>query len=273
MSESSARKKEHGRKSGNSELVVYTALLGNGEDLQQAPDGKPGMKRILFTDRDIEGNRGWEVVKVSKPLKFDSRRSQRYYKFFGHPLIWDYKNTLYLDNTIQLKADPFTLWSKLVGEKNLGFPLHSYRKDISHEFQRVIQARRDHPSRVIEQLKTYEEFYPGIMELTPAWNGLIARKDWDYSWEFFEIWWQHLLRFSDRDQLSIMAALQDSGISANFFHMSNFESDWHKWPVREGLHAHISQEPKTNLDAGLSGRKYSMIKSLIVRLTGLKGRK
>ena len=66
--------------------------------------------------------------------------------------------------------------------------------------------------------------------------------------EAMHLWWEHVLRYSRRDQLSINYVLDSAGLVPRRVEIDNFESEWHHWPVTPERNAAMR---KREADAGL----------------------
>ena len=84
---------------------------------------------------------------------------------------------------------------------------------------------------MIEQLEHYARLRPHVLEERPLWGGIIARRQSPEVVLSMGVWWNHLLRYSRRDQLSLLYALDSTGLIPRRAEIDNFESRWHQWPV------------------------------------------
>ena len=73
--------------------------------------------------------------------------------------------------------------------------------------------------------------HPDTMAGPALWGGLLLRRHNDPAvHSAMSIWWEHVLRYSRRDQLSLPVALQSAGLDALVHDVDNYVSPYHEWP-------------------------------------------
>lgn len=217
--------------------AVYTALIGGYEELNEQPvAARSDVPFVCFTDDPSLRSETWEIVLVDPVLRADSSRSSRQLKLVAdHPRLADCDQTLWIDNSVVLKVVPEQLLDEWLDDADLAIPRHSYRERVIDEFDAVVKAGFDEPSRVYEQLHHYLEVAPHVLELPVLWNALIARRRTPQVARLGEAWWQQVLRYSRRDQLSVRMALElVPGVRLREVTLDNHESPLHRWPVAPG---------------------------------------
>lgn len=220
--------------------AVYTALFGGYERLNEQPLGAASdLDFICFTDDDTLASETWEIRVITPAFPLDLVRSQRDIKIRGHSSLSGFDETLYIDNSVTLKVLPENLLDEWLTIADLAICQHSYRDRVVDEFDEVIALNYDEPSRVNEQLLHYAELYPDVLQQRPFWNALIARRHGLEVQGAMETWYQHVLRFSRRDQLSANVAISISGISVRAIRADNWDSEFHSWPAEVGRKTHL----------------------------------
>jgi hypothetical protein len=217
--------------------AVYTALIGDYEELNEQPIARSStVPFICFTDDPGLSSDTWEVVLVEPVLAADPSRSSRALKLVpDHPRLAACDQTLWIDNSVILKVPPETFLEQWLDESDLGIPRHSFHDRVIDEFNAVVRAGLDDPSRVYEQLHHYLELAPHVLELPVLWNALIARRHTPEVLDFGKVWFRHVLRYSRRDQLSVRMALDlTPGVRLNAVELDNFDSPVHRWPLSPG---------------------------------------
>lgn len=212
--------------------AVYTALLGEYEEISEQPVARESdVDFICFTDRDDLTSETWTIVQVELPLPFDLVRSQRHFKIRGHALLDDYDETLYIDNSVHLEADPAVILDSWLDGADFAVSRHSFRSRVIDEFDEIIRLNYDDAGRVNEQLLHYAEAYPDVLLEQPYWNGMLARRRTPEVAETMRIWFDHVLRYSRRDQLSANVAFSLGPVAVRAIDENNNVSPWHRWPV------------------------------------------
>lgn len=212
--------------------AVYTVLFGGYEELNEQPiAAESNVPFICFTDDENLRSSSWEIRIVQPTFPLDLVRSQRELKILGHPSLADVDESLYVDNSVTLKVLPETILDDWLESHDFGLSQHSYRDRVIDEFDEVVALNYDEPGRVNEQLLHYAELYPDVIQQKPYWNAILARRHTDLVRQTMTLWFNHVLRFSRRDQLSINVAIASTGIEANGVPIDNWNSDIHTWPA------------------------------------------
>ena len=212
--------------------AVYTALLGRYEELNEQPTAlDTDIPFICFTDDPNLVSETWQIHLVDPLFPLDMVRSQRDIKIRGHETLTQFDETLYIDNSVSLKQVPDIVLDEWLASTDLAVSLHSYRDRVVDEFDEVIALSLDDPSRVHEQLMYYAHLYPEVLYERPFWNGILARRHTEAVNKAMQLWFDHVLRFSRRDQLSANVAFSLAGIQVRGIEHDNWESTMHRWPV------------------------------------------
>jgi len=147
-----------------------------------------------------------------------------------HRYLADYEWSLYVDGNARLNPDAVTL---LEGYKSAAFVSfrHPDRDCLYDEAEHIIREDYDDERRVREQIDLYRE--SGF----PAHAGLIAgtvlfrRHNDPEVIALGEEWYEHVLRFSKRDQLSFNYVAWRRRFAHSFFRGSLRENDYVTWPA------------------------------------------
>lgn len=212
--------------------AVYTAIFGGYEKLNDIPaEFADGITYICFTDDPETTSEVWDVRLVEPRFAMDFVRSARHYKLRGDESLAGFDETLWLDNTVGLHVHPNEILDAWLADADIAMPLHSYRYDVAAEFEQIAAVGYDDPTRVYEQLQHYLAIAPEVLDQRPFWTALLARRNTAAVRAFGDLWMDHVLRYSRRDQLSVnfVAAGLDLDIAA--IAIDNFNSDLHSWPV------------------------------------------
>ncbi|MDI9276153.1 DUF616 domain-containing protein [Pantoea sp. EABMAA-21] len=250
--------------SGNSNCL-YTGVFGGYEKLNElvgaAKDSK--IKKICFTDDENLTSETWEIRIVKPEFPLDSVRSQRMIKINPHKFLPKFKSSVYIDNTVQLTVDPLQLIELNCKSSNVSFPMHSFRNSVYEEFFAVIDSGLDDSARIYEQLNHYQIICPVALHRKPYWAGIIIRNHLERSViHLMETWYNQILRYSRRDQLSLVYSELMTGTKINKLTFDNMQSEYHIWPIESSRHA-----SKRSWSPSLSGgmpifEKIKKIKSL-----------
>lgn len=215
------------------DAVVYTALFGRYEQLNEQPvAASSDLAFVCFTDDPALVSDSWDVRVVAPALPADPVRSARRLKILGPPLEPRPTTTLWIDNSVVLTSPPELLLADWLDDADFAAPLHSFRARVVDEFEAVLHDERDDPGRVNEQLSHYLESCPDVLELAPLWTAMVARRHTPAVEQMDDVWYQHILRYSRRDQLSVRVAMaQAAGLRSRAIPIDNIASHLHRWPV------------------------------------------
>lgn len=211
--------------------VVYTALFGGYERLRPQPvAARSGAKFYCFTDEPDLVSDDWTIVPVRPIFQHDPVRSARALKTVGHPLLEEASETLWIDNRVELMADPAAILADWLQECDATFVEHSFRDTLFDEFTAVADRGLDDTTRVWEYLLHTSESHPRLLEARPLWTGIIARRRTPLVAQFGHRWQSLVDRYSRRDQLSVLQAITESGLPVRKLKLDNRASAWHSWP-------------------------------------------
>ncbi|TAL45381.1 MAG: DUF616 domain-containing protein [Salinibacterium sp.] len=215
--------------------AVYTALFGGYETLnddQVVGDGR--VPYICFTDDATLTSAVWDIRLVAPLFANDLQRSQRDIKIRGHRDLAQFDATLYIDNSVSLREPPETLVERWLESAEIAIPRHSFRETVLDEFIAVVSLALDDPTRVFEQLQHYSVIAPGVLRQKPYWNGMIARRNSAAVELTMNRWFDDVLRYSRRDQLSANFAFSLAATKTVGIEIDNHGSASHTWPVSLG---------------------------------------
>jgi hypothetical protein len=215
-----------------SRLVVYTSVLGPGRALPEVPVARESAADFLcFTDDPGLRSDTWEVVLVRPRLPGDAVRSERYLKIVGHPALAGYDRTLWVDPGLELLAAPETFVGEWLADAHVAAPLHTFYPSVLAEAQACIDLGKDDHLRVFEQLAHYVQTAAAALDANPHWTALLARRRTQTTETAMALWWEHVLRYSRRDQLSFNVAMTEAGVWVASVPLANLSSELHRWPL------------------------------------------
>ena len=117
-----------------------------------------------------------------------------------------------------------------LADAHVAAPLHTFYPSVLAEAQASIDLGKDDHLRVFEQLAHYVETSPAALEANPHWTGLLARRRTHTVETAMGLWWEHVLRYSRRDQLSFGVAMAAAGVWVASVPLANLRSELHRWP-------------------------------------------
>ncbi|WP_347310648.1 glycosyltransferase domain-containing protein [Defluviimonas sp. SAOS-178_SWC] len=185
-------------------LVLYSARYGTADPLN--PDvfgGYENCRRVLFTDRaDLVLPR---VEVIHDPLDgLDPARASRRAKLMPHRYFPEAEHSIWIDNKSRLTRDPEEILAALERQSDaafLAFP-HFRRDCVYQELQTCREGGLDDHATLKERERTYRaEQMPEHFGLIEG-HFIVRRHNDPDIVRFGERWFEHVLRFSRRDQIS-----------------------------------------------------------------------
>lgn len=193
-----------------SEITVVTSITGGKDKLREQPQ-RGEAKFVAFVEGQQASNT-WEIRPAYDRFK-DPRRNSRIHKILMHKYI-ESKYTIWIDGNIKMIDSPEMVIEKYMNGYDMAIFHHPSRKCIYDEAMTCAKLGLDNPEVIIEQAKWYEDHefakMKGLCE-----GGVIIRKNTQKVRDFNEAWWADYTRFSRRDQLSLIPALDKVGVNVN----------------------------------------------------------
>jgi len=177
-------------------VVVYTAIFGGKDSLQEPAIMPPNCEFVCFSDERRYSDT-WNVV-VERPQARDPCRAAKVYKILPHR-FFDHSHSVWIDGMFQLRGDVNDLFPHL--QHDFAAFRHEARDCIYAEAHECIKLAKDDPTEIMSQVDRYRR------EDYPLHNGLIScgfllRKHNPQIEEVNELWWNEVVSGSKRDQLS-----------------------------------------------------------------------
>ncbi len=219
-------------------VAVYTVLVGQKELLndplfyldQSAPTDLD-LDFICFTDNPELRSSTWTMRHLEHPLLPPARLS-RLPKALPHQFLPDYDYSLYMDNTVVFKRLPQR--ADLAEDGGYVFRAfrHPWRNSPRDEADIVAKSGLDKAEVVADQLRFYsgarslddiEQLTSGTMLLRSHHHPAIRR--------FGQLWWEQILLFSLRDQISLDLCAREAGCKIAHFPGTKSDNDLCIWPI------------------------------------------
>lgn len=169
----------------------------------------------IYGDKDHEIFQDYPVTMFKDVYnKFsDPRRNSRIHKILIHKYS-DADVTIWIDGNMKMLISPEEMVERYLGDCDMALFKHS-RNCLYAEAMEVAKLGLDNVETIIEQAKYYEDKgFPKNKGL--GQGGFIIRKKNRKTQVFNEAWWADYCRFSRRDQLSMMPAIEKAGLKVNF---------------------------------------------------------
>ncbi len=196
------------KKTRQSKSVIYTCISNDYDDIGELEAYgyvNPEWDYVCYTDNQEHISRGqigiWEV----RPLQYDKSdvsRNNRWHKMHPHLLFPEHDESIYIDANINILTDFLFREIERIGG-DFVLPRHFKNQCIYHEYQDVLAGRLDDAEliererRLVEQAGMPTNY--GFMEN----NILYRRHHQPEIVRMMEEWWDMLVNYAKRDQLSL----------------------------------------------------------------------
>lgn len=185
---------------------VYTVITGNYDTLISPKVVSSEFDYICFTDNPELKSDVWQIRLVD-PAD-DPVKQQRKIKIRSDLYLSEYNITIYVDGNQIILGDIRGLLDFYSG----GFATrrHPLRKDIWQESERIIDLKKAHQVDVDAQISHYRAMET---QITGLWaTGFIIRDNSASTRKLCAKWWEHVEKYTHRDQLALPVASHLTGI-------------------------------------------------------------
>lgn len=205
-------------------LVIYTVLTGSkeplGNPLTELPPGASSdleLDFVCFTDNRSLQSDVW-TFRYLDQLPLPPEKLSRRPKAMPAEYLPEWEYSLYIDNIVQFKRLPQA--SDLHSERPYVFKLfqHPTRSDPLQEAEAILQVGYEKAERIANQLDFYAKLMP-LESITPLSTCTVMLRQHGHPLvqRFGQVWWEQILTFCKRDQMSFDFALKWSGAAVEYF--------------------------------------------------------
>ncbi len=214
--------------------VVYTCFTSGYDDLIQHTYVSPHFDYVCFTDdTDLikqEKVGIWEI----RPMIFkelDNAHNIRWYKLLPHRALQNYRLSIWVDANINILTPK--LFNLINSETEMLFPRHHARDCIYQECLQVLEAQKDSYENVMPVAEfLLDQDMPRNYGMNEA-NILIRRHHHPLVKKVMEEWWNMVVNYSRRDQLSLSYVLWKNGIRPEEVAFDNARNDKENFTFEE----------------------------------------
>jgi len=204
-------------------LVVYTVLLGDkeplGDPLINLPPGSStdiNIDFICFTDNRSLKSNTWKFEYLDS-IHLPADKLSRRPKTLPHEYLPQYDTSLYIDNIVTFKRLPNS--HDLITSNSYLFRvfLHGNRESLFHEADAIALLGYENIDVICTQLDFYTQIC-AIDTITPISTCTIILRTHHHPKlvEFGSSWWEQILNFSKRDQLSFDFTVLQTGCRIDY---------------------------------------------------------
>lgn len=223
-------------------LVVYTVLIGAKEALNNPLSALPAgagsdlvLDYVCLTDNPELRSPVWRCVPIDESHLAPEKASRRA-KAMPDAYFPDADYSLYIDNTVTFKRLPQSadLQTRQVDGEGRAFVFrafkHSRHTHLHQEAGAIAMLGYDDVATVCRQLDAYAQQGP-LAEITPLTTGTVLLRSHHAPAlrHFGRLWWESILAYSKRDQLSLDMARRRAGIEIDYFPGITRDNEFLHW--------------------------------------------
>lgn len=198
----------------NDKIAVYTCITGGYDDLIEPLFVPNNCDFYAITDFEVPEDSKWQRIDINEFKEIqalDNIQRNRYFKFFPHKVLKEYKYSIYIDGNIKVYSD-LTEHLNRISTYGVSFFKHSHRRCAYIEADACAKLKKEKPDK-LNELTSYlrKEGFPqdyGLIEC----NFIVRDHSSKICAEIMEDWWEIFNRFAKRDQLSLPYILYKKGI-------------------------------------------------------------
>ena len=216
--------------SGNNNIsvpVVYTAITGEYDNLHAPLYVDHSMEYICFTNNRNLKSKIWKIVYVDNEGLSDVLLARKI-KLFPYKYMKGVPSSIWIDGKLQIIGDLQELVNIYCNSSPIFCFGHFLRNCIYDEAVACLINNKTSKEAVIPQICAYyQEGYPfdaGLYE-----TGLIYREHNDEVMSLMEAWWEEILRFTYRDQISFPYIVKKNGLKPDIADLYIYKNKYLKF--------------------------------------------
>ena len=152
-----------------------------------------------------------------------NRYACREYKIRAAKFFPEFDYSIWHDGSLRQKSDLRHL-IEIVEDADIASYLHTHRNDLNEEMLMCIKLNKYFPKTLRKQVRDYQSkgCFNGLLFET----GVLVRKHNMNMLEFGEMWWNELLKYSIRDQISFPYVLWKTGTQCKIIPGNVYNNDF-----------------------------------------------
>ena len=228
-------------KKSNNKIVVYTAIIGDYDVLKIPECLNPEIDYVCFTDQYFTGYNPWEI-RYPDYYDKDPTKISRYYKLNPHIIFPEYETVIWVDATLLIrKGNDFKelIQKHIESGKIISTSKHPDRNCVYEEAKSCEKYYKDSSEKIQKQTNLFKDIgLPDDFGLAETML-LISNPNNPETIQFFNEWWQQILRFTKRDQIALPYVMYKTGKKFNNLFGSQYNYRFDKKYFQYFLHKNL----------------------------------
>lgn len=194
-------------------IAVYTCIVGNYDQINDPQFISEDCDYYLISDQKPNQKTIFQYLDINdylpKEIK-DNTRKNRYAKINVHKIFPNYRYSIYIDGNLIIKAEMKGCIENLPRTR-VAVAGESYWDNIYIEGIRCIESNRDQKEIILKQVERY--WLEGMPDHFGSFlcNVLVREHNHPSCVQLMEDWWEQLVEYSKRDQISFPYVLWKNG--------------------------------------------------------------
>lgn len=238
-------------------ICVYTCITGNYDNLKEIEKEK-GIDYYCFTNNKNIVSKTWNVIYI-EDSKLSNVKLARKIKILGHDLINDYDILLWMDAAVVFKKKIKNFIDSYLNDEVFVAFKHGIRNNIKEECFECVKFGKETKENVKVLLDFYEkEKFNDTYGLIESTVFIKKPKDKIVK-ETMKLWFDMILKYSHRDQLSFNYCISKTGLKVKWIEEKVFNNKWFNWIKHNGnreikkYRVYFGDEDNYNLDNDVQG--------------------
>ena len=210
------------------DTVVYTAIVGKYDRLIQHKHISPFCDYVCFSDQPLVKTGNWQIRPLCNPPT-DNVRAARWHKIMAAALFPQYRASVWVDAIVNISSN---VLDKRIVELNrssvaMAANVHNLRKCLYAEAYACKMIKKDSPAIIQKQMDFYKSIkLPANLGLFET-NVLYRKHRIPLVKTVMDNWWNIIVEYSRRDQLSFTYVLHKHGaVCEKLFEKSMRSMPW-----------------------------------------------
>ena len=210
-------------------ICVYTCITGNYDNLKEIPNIENGIDYYCFTNNKKIKSNTWKVIYIEDD-KLSNVQLARKTKILGNDIVNSYDIALWMDGAVIFNKPIIEFINYYLKESDVFVAFkHGERNSIKDEAYACYRFNKETKDNINKLLKFLEkekyEDNNGLIESTVY----IKRPKDKLVKETMKMWFDMIVKYTKRDQLSFNYCISKTGLSVKWINEKVFDNEWFSW--------------------------------------------
>lgn len=210
-------------------ICIFTCITGEYDTLIEIKNKEEGIDYICYTNNKNIKSKTWKIIYIQDD-NLSNALLNRKIKILGTDELKKYDLTMYMDGQIEFSSSIKEFIEKYVDLENydiVGFRHHS-RKNIKEEMIANFRCNKESSDKLLKLQEFYNNIkYPDETDLVEA-TILFRNFNNDLVNESMSIWFDMLLKYTHRDQLTFPYVIWKTNLKIKLLDINIWDNEYFK---------------------------------------------